>query len=337
LERADGVGVDLPGVHREVVGPVEAVAADGTNLTISAYTETVDAANLHRRDGNVGPVILAGGEEAYALYGGVFSATTLPYRQPVYVTTSGHTANAFQAQFGHYTCPFVSMHDARTDAMHTVFFGGEGQFYVNETTGLIAQDNLVPFIDDIATLSRASDGTVTETVMPLRMPGLYGTNAQFFQDPALPAWPNGVVRLEDITARTRVGYIHGGIVSTTTNPGYTAGPTEASRKVFAVYVTPDPLAAEGGPTVGPLALGAPTPNPVADRAALTLALARPQTVRVEAFDAVGRRVALLHDGPLAAGAHALTLDAAALAPGLYVVRATGAEGVAAQRVTVARP
>ena len=43
------------------------------------------------------PVILPGGEAGFAVYGGVFNAATLPYRQPIYVTTGGRTVNAFQA------------------------------------------------------------------------------------------------------------------------------------------------------------------------------------------------------------------------------------------------
>ena len=56
-------------------------------------------------------------------------------------------------------------------------------------------------------------------------------------------------------------------------------------------------------------------------------------VRVEAFDAVGRRVAVLHDGP-ARGR--LDLRLAGVAPGAYVVRAVGGAGVASARVVVAR-
>ena len=61
----------------------------------------------------------------------------------------------------------------------------------------------------------------------------------------------------------------------------------------------------------------------------------PSTATVAVFDALGRRVALLHEGPLAEGPHAFTLDAAALAPGLYVVtaRLVEASGAATTEVT----
>ncbi|MEM1044033.1 MAG: T9SS type A sorting domain-containing protein [Bacteroidota bacterium] len=81
-------------------------------------------------------------------------------------------------------------------------------------------------------------------------------------------------------------------------------------------------------------LSAPYPNPVRSAAQLALGLEEAQHVRVEVFDALGRRVALLHDGSLPVGEHALTLDAAALPSGLYVVRATGDAFALSTRTTV---
>ncbi len=78
------------------------------------------------------------------------------------------------------------------------------------------------------------------------------------------------------------------------------------------------------------------PNPVRSTATLTLTVGRPGPATVAVFDALGRRVAVLHDGPLAVGAHALTFDAAGLAPGVYVVRAVAGEAMLAQRLTVIR-
>jgi hypothetical protein len=54
------------------------------------------------------------------------------------------------------------------------------------------------------------------------------------------------------------------------------------------------------------------------------------------YDVLGREVAVLHDGPLAAGAHRLALDASRLPPGVYVVRAVGAGLGLRRSVTVAR-
>ena len=58
-------------------------------------------------------------------------------------------------------------------------------------------------------------------------------------------------------------------------------------------------------------------------------------VRAAVYDALGREVAVLHDGPLA-GPRVLTLDTATLSAGVYVIRAEGTEGAVTQRFTVAR-
>jgi hypothetical protein len=66
------------------------------------------------------------------------------------------------------------------------------------------------------------------------------------------------------------------------------------------------------------------PNPSSGRAELTLEVAEAQVVRVEVLDALGRRVAVLHDGPLSAGvAHAFVLDGPSLPAGVYAVRVVG--------------
>ncbi len=78
------------------------------------------------------------------------------------------------------------------------------------------------------------------------------------------------------------------------------------------------------------------PNP--GRAATEIAFRLPEAgdATVELFDALGRRVLLLHDGPAAAGAHALTADVSALPSGAYVVRLTAGEGTRSQVLTVVR-
>ena len=72
-------------------------------------------------------------------------------------------------------------------------------------------------------------------------------------------------------------------------------------------------------------------------ATVCLGLPAPADVRVAVYDVLGRRVATLASRALSAGTHALPLDAAPLAPGLYVVRAeVGGGAVLVRRLTVAR-
>ena len=76
-------------------------------------------------------------------------------------------------------------------------------------------------------------------------------------------------------------------------------------------------------------------NPSRGASVVTVALGEAGPVRVAAFDALGREVALLHDGP-AAGALDLRIDTSAWAPGVYVVRAVGRGEAASVRLVVAR-
>ena len=91
------------------------------------------------------------------------------------------------------------------------------------------------------------------------------------------------------------------------------------RTVEPVAVTVD--AEDGGPARDAFELGTPYPNPSGGGVTVAVTLGQGAEVRVGVFDVLGRRVAVLWDGPLAAGAHALRLDGAALPAGLYVVRA----------------
>ena len=101
------------------------------------------------------------------------------------------------------------------------------------------------------------------------------------------------------------------------------------------YESPFNVAAEDNAPVPTALVLTAAPNPFAASATVTLALPAPGEARVAAFDVLGRQVAVLHDGPLAAGRHPLALGAG-LAPGLYLVRAVTGEAVATLRVTKSR-
>lgn len=98
-----------------------------------------------------------------------------------------------------------------------------------------------------------------------------------------------------------------------------------------------PVASEPGTApAGRLALSAARPNPARGRAAVALTLAAAGRVELTVVDRLGRRLVRLHDGPMAAGEHAVEIDAAALPAGLYVLRATTETGTVARRFTVVR-
>lgn len=86
----------------------------------------------------------------------------------------------------------------------------------------------------------------------------------------------------------------------------------------------------GAPSAGALALTA-APNPTSGALRLTLAVPALETVTVEAFDALGRRV-WQQQATLAAATLVVVVDASAWAPGVYVVRATAGAAMATARV-----
>ncbi|MEM8602096.1 MAG: S8 family peptidase [Bacteroidota bacterium] len=78
------------------------------------------------------------------------------------------------------------------------------------------------------------------------------------------------------------------------------------------------------------------PNPTFASATVAVALPAATDVRVEVVDLLGRHVGTLHDGPLAAGPHALGLDAARLPAGVYVVRVAMRDATLTQPITIVR-
>ena len=78
------------------------------------------------------------------------------------------------------------------------------------------------------------------------------------------------------------------------------------------------------------------PNPVRSAAGVRLTIATPGDAHVVLYDALGRRVAVIHDGPLTAGAHVLALNASHLAPGMYLLRANSGDATHTHRLIVVR-
>jgi hypothetical protein len=84
-------------------------------------------------------------------------------------------------------------------------------------------------------------------------------------------------------------------------------------------------------------LTAPYPNPFNPEARFSLMVRRAQHVEVAVYDALGRRVRVLHDGPFAAGtAQAFVVEGHGLQSGVYFIRAVGETFVATQQATLVK-
>lgn len=98
---------------------------------------------------------------------------------------------------------------------------------------------------------------------------------------------------------------------------------------------PRPVATDAGTELPSPTLTLTGANPTRGPVALQLALAAPAAVLVDVADTVGRRVAVLADGALGAGTHALAWNARGIAPGVYVARLITGGRTAAVRLAVA--
>jgi len=78
------------------------------------------------------------------------------------------------------------------------------------------------------------------------------------------------------------------------------------------------------------------PNPVRRQARVSLALPEAQSVQVELYDLLGRRVQTVTDGRLERGANELSLQTRGLASGTYLLRVRGDQFVTTRRITVVR-
>ena len=107
-----------------------------------------------------------------------------------------------------------------------------------------------------------------------------------------------------------------------------SGPWSDVRRFSTVPV----VAAEGGAGTG-LRLAA-SPSPTAGPGRVSFHLDVPSDVRLSVLDVLGREVAVLADGPRAAGPHEVALNASRLAPGVYVVRLAAGRSVSSRMLSV---
>ena len=84
-------------------------------------------------------------------------------------------------------------------------------------------------------------------------------------------------------------------------------------------------------------LGSAYPNPFTNELTLTLRVDEHQHVRATLYDLLGRRIAVLHDGPVGAGSPLdISVSGASLQPAVYFVRIEGEEFVTTQRIVKAQ-
>ncbi len=191
---------------------------NGTSLTINHLPSVIDTANLRRRDFNLVQQILPNGDEGLTAFSGVFQQVAdIPYLNCINIDSASYTVNnAFSQYYNHYQCANLPFYSAYQKEMFTVFFGGMSQYYDN--SGVLTQDNNVPFVKTIACVKRDSFAHMVEYKLPVQMPALLGAGSEFIPLHSLPYYHNWVLKYDSLTQDTTlVGYIYGGINSPNPN------------------------------------------------------------------------------------------------------------------------
>jgi hypothetical protein len=212
---------------------------DGTNIAIANFQSTIDTANFHRRDYNLVPQIFPDRQFGYTAFSGVFRyGINQPFLNSVDIKPMLFSVNnSFSQNLNNYESAVMPVYDSLNNTMHSVFFGGMSLYYVDTITQSQVMDTLVPFVKTISKVTRASDSTMTEYVLPIRMPGFYGSNALFVPLGSVNTYYNRIINLNTLSGVTKVGYIIGGINSPAPNIGSTSPESSiASPRVFAVYI-----------------------------------------------------------------------------------------------------
>ncbi|HNV51062.1 MAG TPA: hypothetical protein PKH57_09025 [Bacteroidales bacterium] len=221
-----------------------AIDNSGSQLSYHNYSAITDPVHLRRRDYNLLPQIFPNGEQGLTISSGVFQINVdLPFLYPVDITENGHTPiTTFNQYLSNYHSAVACMYDANNNDMHSIFFGGMSQYYYQN--GVLIQDDLVPFVKTISRLTRDSLGNLTEYQMPIEMPALKGSSAEFIPNLNLPHYSNKVFKLNEITLDSfRIGYIYGGILSPSLNP-FTynqTNTTSADNTIYEVWLTTNPV------------------------------------------------------------------------------------------------
>ena len=210
------------------------IADDGLLLAIEDYS-AMSHSEYHRRDLSLINAVFPNEELGLAAFGGVFKPDEdAAYLNPIYITENNiEIDGAYDQKMSQYTCPVLPLFDETNQIQYYLFFGGISLHYLSEDGHTLIEDPLMPFIDEITAFVRYPGGSSEEFVLSEKFDELLGANAKFIPASAVPAYGNGVVKYDELSGRTLLGYIYGGIRAAIPN----ITPSSASNRLFEVYVT----------------------------------------------------------------------------------------------------
>ena len=240
---------------------------DGVRLSISSLpgggaVPTPPDPSFRRRDQNVVPVITPrhGFRSAWVALSGVFTLAGGIWTVPVAIDEAGFPSMAdpalpktFKQGMNNYTSATLGISSTSGD-MYAVLLGGISfGFFAN---GVFQTDPEIPFINQVTTVRIDPQGRFSQHLMDAQYPAilstpadpvvacdgaaactplLFGAAAQLVPAANLPAYDNGVLKLERFgPGPVVVGYVVGGIQSSLPN---TNGPSDSGASPFIFTVT----------------------------------------------------------------------------------------------------
>ena len=284
-------------------------SADGWHIAHKSIV--LDDLHLHLRDYNLAPQISQQGELGLVAFSGVFQpgAAALPFQNIVEISHAGHqSVNGFSQFLANYHCAKVPLFTASENEMHTVFFGGMSQYWVNDNDSLI-RDNRIPFVRTISRVSRLADGSYAEVPFDTQLPFFTGTSAEFILADGVPTLTNDIVNYDALPMGSNlIGYIVGGIVTPETqrNPFIfnNVGITSANQHLLRVFLVKNPASSTTGQALdGHFDLGIDVfPNPADELWHVKLVLPNAGRLRFTLQNAQGKIIRQSDLGQQPAGA-----------------------------------
>jgi hypothetical protein len=230
------------------------------NFSIANYTATTPEEPYRRRDLNVVPIIRRNGggnlELGLEALSGVFTPTDGAWTVPVQIDSTGQPSMAdpdapdtFKQAMNNYHSARLGLFSEQNDRMHEVLFGGITLTYYDEASQSFIQDNNLPFTSQITQINIDSTGRHTQDFIGA-FPELrdlqgnllrFGAGAEFYPAYGIETYENGVIKLDQLTEPTVLGYIYGGIFANAPHvAGVSGAVSGASNEIFEVIFTPIP-------------------------------------------------------------------------------------------------
>lgn len=232
---------------------------DGTNLGFANLTSTTPDEAYRRRDLNIFPTVKnqngtpTNGLEALS---GVFTPTNGAWTVPVRIDGNGQPSmddpaapGTFKQAMNNYHSARLGLYSQQNDQMHEVLFGGITLSYFDSATQAFVQDDDMTFTSQITQVNIDASGQHSQDLLGA-FPALtdqtgnlmrFGAGAEFYPAGGIPMFDNGVIKLDELTGPTTLGYIFGGIFANAPHtqgvPGAMSG---ASNTIFEVIYTPVP-------------------------------------------------------------------------------------------------